>query len=93
MSSSGNYPLGAEHDPAAPWNDGAETKRITVSVTYSKDFVIEVPKGCSEEDMKELVRGAIITPKDVMDTIHARNTKHYTEAYGGWVEDDFTVVE
>lgn len=92
MSSNGNYPPGAQHDPAAPWNEETETRAVTVSVTYSKDFMVEVPKGSTQEELPELVRKAIILPKEVMDGIDARN-KGYTTAYGGWVEDDFSVAE
>ena len=92
MRSNGNYPPGAQYDPAAPWNEKTETKKVTVSVTYSKDFVVEVPEGCTPEELTELVRRSIVLPKEVMDGIDARN-KGYTTAYGGWEEDDFAVAE
>lgn len=92
MSSNDNYPPGAQHDPAAPWNERTETKKVTVSVTYSKDFVVEVPEGCTPEELTDFVRHSVLLPKEVMDGISARS-KGYTTTYGGWEEDDFAVIE
>lgn len=92
MSSNGNYPPGAQHDPAAPWNEGSETKRVTVSVTYSKEFVLEVPKGCTPKELDDFVRRAIITPKEIADRM-ADKFGGLKGIYGGWEEDDFAVAE
>ena len=54
--------------------------------------MVEVPEGCTPEELNELVRRSIVLPKEVMDGIDARN-KGYTTAYGGWEEDDFAVAE
>ena len=45
MTESGYYPLGAEHDPNAPWNQEELPEReieVTVSVTLSKTVKIKV---------------------------------------------------
>lgn len=45
MTESGYYPLGAEHDPNAPWNQADNPEReieVTVSVTLSKTVKIKV---------------------------------------------------
>lgn len=45
MTESGYYPLGAEHDPNAPWNQVDNPEReieVTVSVTLSKTVKIKV---------------------------------------------------
>ena len=45
MTESGYYPLGAEHDPNAPWNQVNNPEReieVTVSVTLSKTVKIKV---------------------------------------------------
>lgn len=92
MSSNGNYPPGAQYDPSAPWNEGVETKRVTVSVTYSKEFVLEVPKGCTPKELDDFVRRAIITPKEIADRM-ADKFGGLKGIYGGWEEDDFAVAE
>lgn len=45
MTESGYYPLGAEHDPNAPWNQVDNPEReieVTVSITLSKTVKIKV---------------------------------------------------
>lgn len=45
MTESGYYPLGAEHDPNAPWNQVDNPEReieVTASVTLSKTVKIKV---------------------------------------------------
>ena len=45
-----DYPLGAQYDPRAPYNEKTKTVSVCVSVTYHKDIEVEVP-----EVVKELV--------------------------------------
>lgn len=92
MSSNGNYPPGAQHDPAAPWNEKLEMRKVTVSVTYSKNIEVAVPEGCTTEELEEEVRRTILLPIEVMNHISGVFKEGTTDC-DGWVEDDFAVAE
>ena len=45
MAESGYYPVGAEHDPIAPWNQKSlpdEEVEVLISITLSKSVKIKV---------------------------------------------------
>lgn len=72
MRESGYYPPGAEFDPDAPWNQSTpieEPFAVTVSITMSKTFTINVPNPVhmeEDEDGKYLVSDREpITEEDV----------------------------
>ena len=66
--------------------------KVKLILQRQRYWYLEVPEGCTPEELNELVRRSIVLPKEVMDGIDARN-KGYTTAYGGWEEDDFAVAE
>ena len=82
--SNGGYPLGAQNDPRAPYNQKEEKVKVnvTVSVTYSTQVEVEVEKGYSYPELREAVKELDILPNDILK-------KH---GYKPWFEDEFEVV-
>lgn len=68
-SSNGGYPLGAQNDPRAPYNqkepDPVKIK-VCVSVTYSKSVEVIVPKYYEREDLIEAVEDLGILPNAIL---------------------------
>lgn len=67
--SNGGYPLGADEDPRAPWNEKAPEKiklKVCVSVTYSKSVEVIVPKHYEREDLIEAVENMGILPNTIL---------------------------
>lgn len=94
MSSNGNYPPGAQYDPAAPWNDvETVTRRVTISVTYSKEVEVELPKDYNEQNLEEHVRDQVTLPREAMLTLSTVLQGRYKRDCEGWIEDDFAIVE
>ena len=53
-----NLPLGAEHDPRAPWNEKEQEKRIVeldVSTIISKFITIEIPKNATSKEILDIL--------------------------------------
>lgn len=83
MSSSGGYPIGAQYDKRAPYNqpDPEETSvEVTVSVTYHKTFWVNVPEGYDNVDLNEAAQ------EEIFDDLQKMTDN-------GWTEDEFEVVE
>lgn len=69
INSLGGYPLGAENDPRAPYNEKQKEKvkvNVTVSVTYSKTFDVEVEEGYESTDLIDAVKESGILPNDII---------------------------
>ena len=70
MTSSGGYPLGAENDPRAPFNEKPKKKvfvPVTVSVTYSKTFGVLVEEGYENTDLIDAVQEMKVLPNDILE--------------------------
>lgn len=94
MGSNGNYPPGAQHDPAAPWNEPKKVlKKVTVSVTYSQEVEVEVWEGSSIQDIGVEVREQIMLPKTACAALAPVMHGKIKETLLGWGEDDFAVAE
>lgn len=94
MGSNGNYPPGAQHDPAAPWNEPKKVlKKVTVSVTYSQEVEVEVWEGSSIQDIGIEVREQIMLPKAACAAFATVMHGKIKETLLGWIEDDFAVAE
>lgn len=81
--STGGYPMGAQYDPKAPWNQEPPKKvsiPICISVTYHKDIEVEVTGDYDEVVLNQLARKAIYNTHKHMDD-------------NNWVEDEFVVIE
>lgn len=85
------YPPGAYNDPDAPWNEKTEKVSVTVSITMSKDFTIEVPDDIAldEETLKYYVEQQIYLPQEA--GLHI-DSKLIANDLSDWYVDDFTVI-
>ena len=70
INSLGGYPLGAENDPRAPYNEKPKKKvevNVTVSVTYSKTLNMIVEEGYELPDLIEAVQEMKVLPNDILE--------------------------
>ena len=75
INSLGGYPLGADQDPRAPWNQKDPEKikvKVTVSVTYHKDFEVEVEEGYTDADLREAIEEMDVLPNCIIAEEHTR---------------------
>ena len=73
INSLGGYPLGAENDPRAPFNEKPKkivSVNVTISVTYSKTLDIAAPEGYTDADLREIVEEMGILPNDILRDKH-----------------------
>lgn len=75
-----NYPLGAQYDPRAPYNEKTKTVSICVSVTYHKEIEVEVEGAYDESTLNYLAREEVYNMHKFMDD-------------DGWTEDEFEAIE
>lgn len=98
MNESGYYPLGAEHDPEAPWNQVDNPEReieVLVSITLSKTFKVKVSDYTITDSGKD-EDGEYFEELDFSDC----NLKEAVESqiklpqneFSDWTIDDFEVV-
>ena len=69
INSLGGYPLGAENDPRAPYNEKPKKKvevDVTVSVTYSKTLKVVIEEGYELPDLIEAVQEMKVLPNDIL---------------------------
>lgn len=83
-----NYPLGAEHDKRAPYNESSKTVKvkILVSVTYHKSIEVELPENYEVYDMHSAVQEMMICPNDVLTTDY-RKLDNFIKSNTGILED------
>lgn len=65
-----NYPIGAENDPSAPYNEKFKEIEITISVSLSKTETILLPENIDETDpwaLEIAVRNQIKLPQDYIE--------------------------
>ena len=70
INSLGGYPLGAENDARAPYNEKPKKKvevNVTVSVTYSKTLNVIVEEGYELPDLIEAVQEMKVLPNDILE--------------------------
>lgn len=75
INSLGGYPLGADQDPRAPWKQKDPEKikvKVTVSVTYHKDFEVEVEEGYTDADLREAIEEMDVLPNCIITEEHTR---------------------
>lgn len=78
INSLGGYPLGAANDSRAPYNQKDPEKikvKVTVSVTYHKDFEVEVEKDYTDKDLREAIEEMGVLPNDIIKEEHTRLRK------------------
>lgn len=75
INSLGGYPLGADQDQRAPWKQKDPEKikvKVTVSVTYHKDFEVEVEEGYTDADLREAIEEMDVLPNCIIAEEHTR---------------------
>ena len=102
MNSNGNYPMRAEYDPNAPWNqeelDDKEIE-VTISLTISKTTKIIVPdiENLNNSILKSIVKDQMVLPYEIeiIKAISGNSSldKRVLEDLSGWNVDDFEVIE
>lgn len=98
MNESGYYPLGAEHDPDAPWNQVDNPKReieVTVSVTLSKTVKVkvsdyEVTTSGKDED-GEYFEESDFSDCNLKEAVESQIKLPQNE-FSDWAVDEFEVV-
>ena len=98
MIESGYYPVGAEYDPKAPWNQVDPEPRkveVTVSITLSKTVEVEVTDYIAEEDYDEDGYHGISYDYSECNLEQAVRNQvtlpNSTGEFSDWTEDDFAV--
>ena len=91
MIESGDYPAGTEYTKDAPWNEHLKEPvkiKVTVSMTLSKEFEIEVDDYNTEDDgtldfsdcdLKAAVRDQVYLPDEAGDNIEFLKEKAKTD--------------
>ena len=102
MNSNGNYPMGAEYDTNAPWNQPEieyKEVEVTISLTISKTTKVTVPdiEKLDDSILKEAVKEQIVLPyeSDLIRSISGNNPlyRRELEDLSNWIVDDFEVVK
>jgi hypothetical protein len=96
-----NYPPGAANDPDAPYNQPlAEPYEVTVSMTLSKTFTVDVLKHEDRLIDEADVRLQHFLPDEILNTVAKPDTEYRkillsqmkTDA-SDWSVDDIAIVE
>ena len=90
-----NYPIGAKDDPNAPYNSNVDKIRVqcTISVTYSKDVTVLVPKDYDANMLKEAVENNEYLPLELAKHLANTYDHGYMSHCANWVIDDYEVVD
>ena len=78
-SSLGGYPMGADNDPRAPWNQKDQEKvkvKVLVSVTYSKSAELILEEGYTDANLREKVQELGILPNDILKEKYDAMTRY-----------------
>ena len=76
-------------------------QRVSISVTYSKSTIVEVPENYTDKDLREAVKKQCPLPKEVLEPLaEVAKVKPFIvypnfkpDVFEGWIEDDFEVVK
>ena len=96
-----NYPPGAANDPDAPYNQPlAEPYEVTVSMTLSKTFTVDVIKYEDRLIDEADVRLQHFLPDEILKAVSERDTEskkvllsQMRNDASDWVVDDIAIVE
>ena len=96
-----NYPPGAANDPTAPYNQPlAEPYEVTVSMTLSKTFTIDVLKHEDRLINEADVRLQRFLPDEILKLVSERDSEYkkiileqMRNDASDWVVDDIAIVE
>ena len=102
MTSNGNYPMGAQYDPNAPWNQEEPNDKeieVTISLTISKTTKIVVPdiKDLDDSILKEAVKDQVVLPHEIeiIKAISGNSSldKRVLKDLSDWIVDDFEIIQ
>lgn len=96
-----NYPPGAANDPDAPYNQPlAEPYEVTVSMTLSKTFTIDVLKHEDRLIDEADIRLQRFLPDEILKAVSGKDTEYRKLALNqmrndasDWIVDDIAIVE
>ena len=96
-----NYPPGAANDPDAPYNQPlAEPYEVTVSMTLSKTFTIDVLKHEDRLIDEADIRLQHFLPDEILKLVSEKDTEYrkltlnqMRNDASDWVVDDIAIVE
>ena len=96
-----NYPPGAANDPTAPYNQPlSEPYEVTVSMTLSKTFTIDVLKHEDRLINEADVRLQRFLPDEILKLVSERDSEYkkiileqMRNDASDWVVDDIAIVE
>jgi hypothetical protein len=96
-----NYPPGAANDPDAPYNQPlAEPYEVTVSMTLSKTFTIDVLKHEDRLINEADVRLQRFLPDEILKAVSGQDTEYrkillnqMRNDASDWTIDDIAIVE
>lgn len=96
-----NYPIGAANDPDAPYNQPlAEPYEVTVSITLSKTFTIDVLKSEDRLVDESDVRLQKFLPDEILNEVAKPDSERHQLELGqmrrdaaDWVVDEIAVIE
>jgi hypothetical protein len=96
-----NYPTGAANDPDAPYNQPlAEPYEVTVSMTLSKTFTIDVLKHEDRLINEADVRLQRFLPDEILKAVSGQDTEYrkillnqMRNDASDWTIDDIAIVE
>ena len=96
-----NYPPGAANDPDAPYNQPlAEPYEVTVSMTLSKTFTVDVLKHEDRLINEADIRLQRFLPDEILKAVSGKDTEYkklilnqMRNDASDWVVDDIAIVE
>jgi len=96
-----NYPPGAANDPDAPYNQPlAEPYEVTVSMTLSKTFTVDVLKHEDRLIDEADIRLQRFLPDEILKAVSGKDTEYkkvllnqMRNDASDWVVDDIAIVE
>lgn len=90
-----DYPIGAEYDPKAPWNEKSNKPKkveVTVSITLSKTVEVEVDDYTTEETNEDGRHGVTYYfDESNLEQAVRSQIDLPSKKYSDWSEDDFVV--
>jgi len=96
-----NYPPGAANDPDAPYNQPlAEPYEVTVSMTLSKTFTVDVLKHEDRLIDEADIRLQRFLPDEILKAVSGKDTEYkklilnqMRNDASDWVVDDIAIIE
>ena len=103
-SGNGNYPIGAQYDPSAPWNEPKLKEKeidVTISITLSKTtkipvYILDDANNLDNNYLKECVESSVCLPHNIKRISMLPDVtipSKIVDDLDNWVVDDFEVIQ